>query len=103
MAAIWVLRKVVPSQMTMKYNITLKAPPIFVCMKNTTLMGVSRQIRHSASPRAVFFLHMHGIALTITFLVVKQIRWATLAGFSKNNGVVYAKFHNYQRFTYCTV
>ena len=27
------------------------------------------------------------------FLAIKQIRRATLAGFSKNNGVVYAKFH----------
>ena len=27
------------------------------------------------------------------FLVVQIIRWATLAGFGENNGVVYAKFH----------
>jgi len=27
------------------------------------------------------------------FLAVQQIRWATLAGFSETNGVVYAKFY----------
>jgi len=38
-AAIWPLKKVAPSQMTRKYNITVKAPPMLVCMKNTALGG----------------------------------------------------------------
>ena len=37
-----------------KYYITVKAPPKLVCMKNTALGGVLRQILHLASPRAVF-------------------------------------------------
>ena len=60
----------------MLYSLTVKAPPKLVCMKNTALGGVSRQIQHLASPRAVFvsrhaphavfFIHTRGGALTNT-------------------------------------
>jgi len=55
-AVILVLKKVTPNKTTRKYssyNITLEAPPMFVCMKNTALGGVSRQIQHLALPHAV--------------------------------------------------
>ena len=41
------------SQMTRKYNITHKASPVLVCMKNTALGDASRQMQHLASPHAV--------------------------------------------------
>jgi len=48
---------------------------MLVSMKNTALRGVSRQIQQSAlpcavldtPPWAVFFIHTHGSALTITY------------------------------------
>ena len=55
----------------LKCYITAKAPPKLMCMKNTALRGVSRQIQHKAKslsmpPRAVFSIHIHSSALTNT-------------------------------------
>ena len=57
-------------------TVTVKVPPKLV-YKNTALGGVSRQIQHLASPRAVFVLntsphavfstHTRGSALTNTY------------------------------------
>ena len=41
-----------------KYNITLKAPPELVCMKNTTLGGMSRD-KYSTRLRLVLYLSLN--------------------------------------------
>ena len=55
-------------------QITVKAPHKLVCMKNTALGGVLRQIQYSGLPHAVFFsqhtpsyIQTRGDALTNTY------------------------------------
>ena len=52
-AATRLLQKISPSQMTRKYNTSLKVPPMLVCMKNTALACMSWE---SYSTRLCFML-----------------------------------------------
>ena len=65
-----------------KYNITLKAPPVLVCMKNTALGGMSRDkystrlrlvlyLSLDTPPRAVFYIQTRGSALTSIYCILR--------------------------------
>jgi len=56
--------------MTRKYNITIKAPPMLVCMKNTALgecLKANAALGFASCCISLFFIHTHGGALTITY------------------------------------